>query len=162
MKSILGSRSLVSVCCQDFKGTCQGYFGKQRLLPVHRIPCQMRSAGAGLGGSCGLVGIQDDKVVSEPPGTHRASLGSLGWGLASSVQIHLQVLALVGSSRALPIPRDRERVFLRVGRETSSVSAHGDFPPTPKQLLGSCVVSVLGKAEHSQNVLTSPSPVLWI
>lgn len=84
----MGSPSVVSLCCQDFQGTCQGYFGQQRLLPagMHRIPCQMRSAGAGLRGSCGLVGSQDEKVAPEPPVTHGASLASVPWGLASPLQ----------------------------------------------------------------------------
>lgn len=151
MKSILGSLPVVSLRCQDFKGTCQGYFGKQRLLlaGMHRIPCQTRSAGAELRGSCGLVGNQDEKVISEPSGTPRASLGSLGWGLTSSLQFPPAGCGSGGVISSFAPSQGQGEGFsqgpARLGRETSST-----FPSPPGTApVGPCGVLMLGKTEHS-------------
>lgn len=104
---------------------------------VHGIPCQMRSAGAGLRESCGLVGSLDEKAASAPPCPTQGQPGlcGVGFGLFCAAPP-----AGFGSGGVIPsfaLPRDRERAFPRVGRERSSVSAHGGSPHPLTRLLGS-------------------------
>lgn len=81
MKSILGFCSVVCHSgARTLRAPVRDILGNRDSCLVHGIPCQMRSAGAGLRESCGLVGSLDEKAASAPPCPTQGQPGLCGVG----------------------------------------------------------------------------------